>query len=118
MCKPLNALQGAYVGSYYTKTKRKSIKLVKFIKRFQVKLNKFLFVDHAESPTFSQEDPRGLGADRTDPGGAGPEDARGRNGLARRKTEGRSSLADLQDSSSKVEIHFRSILQKKGYQQR
>ncbi len=69
-------------------------------------MNKFLFVDHAESPTFSQEDPRGLGADRTDPGGAGPEDARGRNGLARRKTEGRSSLADLQDSSSKVEIHL------------
>ena len=30
VCKPLNALQGAYVGSYYTKTKRKSIKLVKF----------------------------------------------------------------------------------------
>jgi hypothetical protein len=30
LCKPLNALQGAYVGSYNTKTKRKSIKLVKF----------------------------------------------------------------------------------------
>jgi hypothetical protein len=30
-----------------------------FIKCFYVKLNKFLFVDHAESPRFSQEDPEG-----------------------------------------------------------
>lgn len=91
------------VGNFEIKERRKNKKQLKFRNRTTKRENA------VEKQT--QSTARWLGAHRADTRRARVEDARGRDGAARRQTQDRGALAHIQDSPPEIALYLRSLLQ-------